>query len=45
MEFSRKGILDECRRIFKEEKEKGEVEFSQFKFNIASLSLYDLKLS
>lgn len=45
MEFFKKGILEECHKIFKEEKKKGDIEFANFKFNIAKLQDLDLQSS
>ncbi|KAL4483879.1 hypothetical protein ABPG72_006254 [Tetrahymena utriculariae] len=45
MEFFKKGILDECHKIFKEEKKKGDIQFGDFKFNIAKISDLDLQQS
>ncbi|EAR89881.3 rab-GTPase-TBC domain protein (macronuclear) [Tetrahymena thermophila SB210] len=45
MEFFKKGILDECHKIFKEEKKKGDIQFGEFKFNIAKISDLDLQQS
>jgi len=45
MEFCRKGILEECHKIFKEEKKKGDIEFGEFRFNIAKISDIDLQSS
>ncbi|KAL4466571.1 hypothetical protein ABPG73_015142 [Tetrahymena malaccensis] len=45
MEFFKKGILEECHKIFKEEKKKGDIQFGEFKFNIAKISDLDLQQS